>query len=132
MTDAQGIPLTVTLTGANVPDITAAWPTLQTLPAIRGPRGRPRRKPTCITGDKGYDAEALRQTLRRLGIRPEFPKRRRKDRLGRRRWVVERTISWLNRFRRLRIRYERRDDLHLAFLQLGCALICHHALTRWF
>lgn len=73
MTDAQGIPLTVTLTGANVPDITAAWPTLQTLPAIRGPRGRPRRKPTCVTGGKGYDAESLRQTLRRLGIRPEFP-----------------------------------------------------------
>jgi transposase len=48
---------------------------------------------------------------------------RAKNRLGRYRWVVERTLSWLNRFRRLKIRYEHRADIHLAFLQLGCALI---------
>ena len=46
-----------------------------------------------------------------------------KNRLGRYRWVVERTLSWLNRFRRLKIRYEHRADIHLAFLQLACALI---------
>ena len=46
-----------------------------------------------------------------------------KNRLGRYRWGVERTLSWLNRFRRLKIRYEHRADIHLAFLQLGCALI---------
>ena len=46
-----------------------------------------------------------------------------RTRLGRYRWVVERTLSWLNRFRRLKIRYEHRADIHLAFLQLGCALI---------
>ena len=46
-----------------------------------------------------------------------------KNRRGRYRWVVERTLSWLNRFRRLKIRYEHRADIHLAFLQLGCALI---------
>lgn len=44
--------------------------------------------------------------------------------LGRHRWVVERTFSWLYRFRRLTIRYERRADIHCAFLELGCALIC--------
>ena len=46
-----------------------------------------------------------------------------KNRLGRSRCVVERTLSWLNRFQRLKIRYEHRADIHLAFLQLGCALI---------
>ena len=46
-----------------------------------------------------------------------------KNRRGRYRWVVEGTLSWLNRFRRLKIRYEHRADIHLAFLQLGCALI---------
>jgi hypothetical protein len=46
------------------------------------------------------------------------------ERLGRHRWVVERTLAWLNRFRRLVIRYERRADLHEAFLQFGCILIC--------
>ena len=40
------------------------------------------------------------------------------------RWVVERTISWLHQYRRLRIRYERRDDIHEAFLAIGCSLIC--------
>jgi transposase len=44
--------------------------------------------------------------------------------LGRSRWVVERTFAWLNQFRRLRVRYEKRDDIHEAFLSLGCALIC--------
>jgi len=48
--------------------------------------------------------------------------------LGVVRWVVERTLSWLHQFRRLRMRDERRDDIHEAFLQLGCALICWNAL----
>ena len=54
--------------------------------------------------------------IARCGVEP-------KNRLGRYRWVVERTLSWLNRFRRLKIRSEHRADIHLAFLQLGCALI---------
>ncbi|PXW57733.1 DDE family transposase [Methylobacterium sp. B4] len=43
------------------------------------------------------------------------------QRLGRHRWVVERTLAWLARFRRLAIRYERRADIHLAFTTLACA-----------
>ncbi len=50
------------------------------------------------------------------------------ERLGRHRWIVERTLAWLNRFRRLAIRYERRADIHQAFLSLGCALICWRLL----
>jgi transposase len=46
-----------------------------------------------------------------------------KNRLGRDRWAVERTLSWLNRFRRLKIRYEHRADINLALLRLGCAFI---------
>lgn len=132
MTDAQGLPLAVTLTGANAHDIQGAVPTVQAIPPIRGRRGRPRRRPRALMGDKGYDSDPLRQTMRRLGIQPEFPRRRSPDRLGRYRWVVERTISWLNQFRRLRIRYERLPSMPLAFLQLGCALICWRALTQWF
>jgi hypothetical protein len=52
------------------------------------------------------------------------------ERLGKHRWVVERTLAWRNRFRRLTVRYERRADLHQAFLSLGCALICWRFLTR--
>jgi transposase len=48
--------------------------------------------------------------------------------LGRWRWVVERTFAWLNQFRRLRVRYEKRADIHEAFLSLACALICWNFL----
>ncbi|WP_347138682.1 transposase [Paracoccus sp. SSK6] len=53
------------------------------------------------------------------------------ERLGRQRWVVERTLAWLNRFRRLAIRYERRADIHEAFGILGCALICLNQIRRF-
>jgi transposase len=50
--------------------------------------------------------------------------------LGRFRWVVECTFAWLNQFRRLRVRYDKRADIHAAFLSLGCALTCWHALRK--
>lgn len=52
------------------------------------------------------------------------------ERLGRHRWVVERTLAWLNRLRRRTVRYKRLANIHLAFLTLGCSLICWQALTR--
>jgi len=52
--------------------------------------------------------------------------------LGKTRWVVERTLSWLHQFRRLRVRYERRADIHEAFLSLGCILICCNFAVRLF
>ena len=52
------------------------------------------------------------------------------ERLGRFRWVVERTLAWLNRFRRLAVRYERRADLHRALVVLGCALLCWNGMMR--
>jgi transposase len=52
--------------------------------------------------------------------------------LGRHRWVVERTLAWLNRYRRLTVRYERREDIHRAFLSLGCALIRWNRLQAEF
>jgi transposase len=69
-------------------------------------------------GDRGYDAESIRQGLRDRRIIEHG------SGLGRWRWVVERTFAWLNQFRRLRVRYEKRADIHEAFLSLGCALIC--------
>jgi hypothetical protein len=80
------------------------------------------------TGDnepeKKQDGAASFQPYRRGPLGEESS-----ERLGRFRWVVEHTLSWLNRFRRLKVRYERRADIHQAFLTLGCALICHNALT---
>jgi transposase len=70
--------------------------------------------------------------LRSRGIIPRIARRgiESSERLGRYRWVVERTLSWLNRSRRLKVRYERRAAIHHAFLTLGCALICWQALHR--
>ncbi len=54
------------------------------------------------------------------------------EKLGRYRWVIERSFAWLNKFRRLTIRYERRADIHYALTSLGCSLICLRALEGRF
>jgi transposase len=120
--DGRGVPLAIQLTGANRNDSQQ----VDAIPRLRGEWGRPRHRPDCVLGDRGYDAESIRQGLRALHIVPFLAKRNTEhgSRLGRWRWAVERTFAWLNQFRRLRVRYERRADLHEAFLCLGCALIC--------
>lgn len=103
-------------------------------PVKRNRKGRPRRRPKKLHADKAYDAAPLRCALRQRGITPRIARRgiESSERLGRYRWVVERTGAWLNCFRRLRIRYERRADIHQAFLDLGCALICWNFLQHGF
>jgi transposase len=120
------------LTAANVNDITALEAVVRALPAIRGRRGRPRRRPDVLQGDRGYDSQRHRHWLRTLGILAVFARRRTPhgSGLGVARWVVERTLAWLHRFRRLVVRYERRPDVHQAFLTIGCALICWSFLQK--
>jgi transposase len=132
--DRQGIPLAVGITGANRPDDTVFAALVDAVEPIQQPRGRPRQRPQNLHADKGYDDPHCRQTLRQRGIQARIARKGQesKTRLGRYRWVAERTLAWLNRFRRLPIRDERRDDLHQAFLDLGCALICLHALAGRF
>ena len=79
-----------------------------------------------VVADRGYDAKSIRHGLRGRRILPLVAMRRTKhgSGLGCRRWVIERTFAWLNQFRRLRVRYDKRADIHEAFLSLGCALIC--------
>jgi transposase len=102
------------------------WPWLMAIPCLQGERGRPRHRPECVLGDRGYDAEAIRQGLCARRIVPWLAKRNTEHGSGLGRWrcVVERTFAWLNQFRRLRVRYEKRADIHEALLSLGCALIC--------
>lgn len=126
ITDGHGLPLAVILSGANAHDVTQLEPLVEAIPPLRGKRGRPRRRPERVQGDRGYDSEPHRQRLRRKGIEPVLAKRGTEhgSGLGVFRWVVERTIAWLHQFRRLRVRYERRADIHEGLLSLGCALIC--------
>ena len=103
------------------------------LPQIRGKRGRPCRRPKIVQGDCGYDSEPHRCQLRARSIVPLIRKRGTEhgSGLGSYRWVVDRPLSWLHQFHRLRVRYERRDDIHEALLVLGCIMICWSALVSW-
>ena len=120
----------MTVTGANAHDVTELLPLVDAVPAVAGKRGRPRRRPLRVQGDRAYDSGPHRQALRRRGIAPVLAKRNTEhgSGLGVYRWVVERTISWLHQMRRLRTRYERRADIHEAFLTLGCIVVCGHFL----
>ena len=105
-------------------------PLLDAIPPITQPNGRRRKRPAKLHADKGYDYPRCRRALTRRHIRVRIARKGidASDRLGRHRWVVERTLAWLNRYRRLTVRYERRADIHQAFLTLGCALICWKSL----
>ena len=130
MVDRAGIPLATLLTAANRHDSVVFEPLLDAIPLIMQPNGRRRKRPDKLHADKGYDYPRCRAALRRRHIRVRIARKGidSSERLGRHRWVVERTLAWLNRFRRLTVRYQRRADLHQAFLTLGCALICFKAL----
>ena len=123
----------MTLSGANRHDSMALAPTLDAIPPIRsGKRGRPRRRPAKLHADKAYDHRRCRRECRERGIKPRIARRGldSSQRLGRHRWVVERTQAWMAQLRRLTIRYERRDDIHLALTLLGCALVCLNQIRR--
>ncbi|WGS46066.1 IS5 family transposase [Burkholderia sp. JSH-S8] len=131
-TDANGTPLAATLTGANVNDVTQLLPLIDAIPPIRGLRGHPLQRSRAVYADRGYDSERHRRALRDRGIEPVIAKRRTEhgSGLGKYRWLVERTHTWLHHFRRLRICFERRADIHGALLKLGCCLICWNTLRR--
>lgn len=119
------------MTGGNRNDVTQLIPLLQAVPPVRGKRGRPHRRPDVVLADRGYDHDKYRKQVRALGVRPLIARRGTEhgSGLGKHRWVVEQTFALLHHFRRLRIRWEIRDDVHEAFLSLGCALICWRRLS---
>ncbi|WP_092006656.1 IS5 family transposase, partial [Paraburkholderia lycopersici] len=124
--DARGVPLAITVTGANRHDSMAFERTLDAIPAIPGLNGQPRKRPGKLHTDKGYDFARCRRYLRQRGITARIGSRgvESKERLGRYRWVVERTHAQFAGFGKLRIRFERRLDIHVALLSLAAAVIC--------
>jgi transposase len=97
-------------------------------------RGRPRNRPKRLYADRGYDFDKYRRLLWARGIKPVIARSRvaHGSGLGRTRWVVERIFAWLHQFKRLRIRYERRADLHQGLLELACGIICLRRLRKAF
>ncbi|OLF05301.1 IS5 family transposase [Actinophytocola xanthii] len=103
-----------------------------TPPAIKSRRGRRRRRPAKLHADKAYDHVALRKWVRARGIVVRIARKgiETSKRLGRHRWVIERTIAWLFNYRRLSIRYERQANHFTAFLTLAATLTCYKKLTK--
>jgi transposase len=118
---------------ANTHDSLALIPPVQAIPAIRSRRGPRRRRPAKLHADKGYDYPHLRAWLRAHRITPRIARRdvQNGTRLGRHRWVVERSFAWLTGYRRLTARYERCARLFTAFLTLAATLTCYKKLATW-
>lgn len=132
LTEANGIPLGLAVAGANTVDFKLARETIESIP-IRRPRPT-RDDPQGLCLDKGYDygeVDALVDEFSFTGHiarRGQEPKKvKRNARRKARRWVVERTHSWMNRFRRILIRWEKRADTYVAMLHLALALITWRA-----
>ena len=135
LVDRGGIPLAVGLSAANTHDLVLLEAMVDAVPAVKGPRGRPggpRQRPAKLHLDKGYDYPRCRRALRWRGICPRIARRgiESSQRLGRHRYVVERSLAWLVGYRRLQVRHERRADVLLGFMHLACALLCRNALGR--
>lgn len=124
----------MTLTAANRHDLTQLLPLVEAIPPVACKPGRPRRTPLRLYGDRAYDSHRHRMLLWLRRIEPVLAPRHtgHGSGLGKYRWVVERTLSRLHQFRRLRVRYQRRSDIHEAFLTLACAMICSNTLLQRF
>jgi transposase len=126
MADPHSIPLAATTTAANVPDVIALPEVVDAVPAPRGERSRRKRRPRKLYADRAYDSQPHRRRMRRRGIQPVFARRKTPHGggLGKYRWPVERFFAWLHRYRRLRLRTDRDDQMHDAFLKVAVCLIC--------
>jgi transposase len=131
--DRSGPPLACRLTGANRHDSVVCAELIDAIPPIRQANGRRRKRPTTRHADTAYAIPRCRRALMRRPSKGRIARKgvARRDRRGRPRWVVARTLAWLGQFRRLAVRDERRADIHLAFLALGCARVCFNALIRF-
>lgn len=98
VTETQGIPLALILTGADRNDVTQLLPLIEAIPPIRGKRGRPLSKPRIVQADHGYDHDKYRRPLHAAGIVTEIARRGEphSSGLGKTRWVVERTHACLH------------------------------------
>ena len=132
LTEGHGVPVGLVVDGANRHDMMLVRATLESLivkppqPSASAPQGM------CL--DKGYDYDEVRAILTEFGFTAHIQSRSEEARelaaeAGKRarRWVVERSHSWMNRFRRILVRWEKKPEHYLAFLHFACALIAFRA-----
>jgi putative transposase len=132
LTDAAGIPVGLVVDGANRNDFKLARATLESIPVERPEPTREQPQGMCL--DKGYDYQEVEDLLEEFGFTAHIRRRgedaqaiKRQAGHKARRWVVERTHSWMNRFRRILIRWEKKPDNYLGLLHLVCAFLTYRA-----
>jgi len=130
--DARGLPLLVDTTPANVRDEVPAIPMVRRLPAVQGPRGRPRRKPKALLGDRGYGFPKIIAAVVAMGILSMLAPRGSEhgSGLGRLRYVIEQTLAAFSQFRRIKFCYERWGKHFQAFHDLAASIICFNRLRQ--
>jgi putative transposase len=132
LTEGQGVPIGVAVDGANRHDMKLVRATIESIVVERPEPSAEEPQGMCL--DKGYDYDEVRETLEEFGFtahiraRGEEAKELTREAGKRaRRWVVERSHSWLNRFRRILVRWEKKPENYLGFLHFACALIAFRA-----
>lgn len=122
------MPIGLAVDGANRHDMKLVIRTLESMVALRPEATQEQPQGMCL--DKGYDYDQVRETLKEFGFTAHIQSRGQEAKeiaqaAGSiaRRWVVERTHSWMNRFRRILVRWDKKPENYLAFLHFACALI---------
>jgi putative transposase len=134
LTDKKGIPLSVIITSANTHDVTVAIETVDSMVIKRPSSSKPKHKQKqnlCV--DKAYHSKEIEQEIVKRGYIPHIRHRREEERIFHRkhparRWVVERTNSWHNRFRKLFTRYEKKDENYLTLVKLANCIIIYRRI----
>ena len=132
LTDKQGIPLSIFITSANTHDVIVATNTIHNIVIKRPSYNKSKHKQNlCL--DKAYHSKEVEQEMIKRGYIPHIHHRREEEKLlhkkhPARRWVVERTNSWHNRFRKLFTRYEKKDENYLGLVELANSLIVYRRL----
>lgn len=135
VTDANGIPLVVRTGPANQPDAERALEMLDAIPPCDGRQGRPRHRPQDFQGDGAYGTKAIIAAVVQRRVRAllaPYGKGRKEhgSGLGKTRYVVERSLSWMSNFRRLKLCYERFGEHFQAFHELAASLICANRIEK--
>jgi len=132
MTEGHGVPIGLEVDGANRHDMKLVRATIESMKVERPEPSQEHPQGICL--DKGYDFEEVRDTLVEFGFTAHIRSRgeeaqalKREAGTRARRWVVERSHSWLNRFRRILVRWDKKPENYIAFLHFACALIAFRA-----
>ena len=136
LADKKGIPLSVVITSANTHDMKAAAETLDCIVTKRPPAKKDKKQQQNLCLDKGYDFPEIEQEVVRRGYVPHIRQRgegKKSVKKGRRhhltrRWVIERTNSWHNRFRKLLVRYEKKAENYLGLVHMSCCITVYRRI----